>query len=166
MALASTVLGIVSSVNRDVPAFNPVPLARYVDRSIAQQRIVARLLVLFGFLALTVATVGVYGLTAFTVARRARELGVRLALGASPRDLVRMLVGQSAMLVGAGLAVGTLAALLLSRFVKSMLFGVTSSDPVSFAAGAALLAFATLIATILPARRATRVDPLSVLRTD
>ena len=91
---------------------------------------------------------------------------MRLALGASPRDLVRMLVGQSAMLVGAGLAVGTLAALLLSRFVKSMLFGVTSSDPVSFAAGAALLAFATLIATILPARRATRVDPLSVLRTD
>jgi putative ABC transport system permease protein len=127
---------------------------------------VARLLMLFGAIALAVATVGVYGLTAFTVARRAKELGVRMALGARPRDLVRMLIAQSAVLIVVGLVAGTAAALLLTRLVKALLFGVTATDPLSFAAAAAVLAVATLGATIVPARRATRVDPLAVLRAE
>jgi putative ABC transport system permease protein len=105
-------------------------------------------------------------LTAFTVARRAKELGVRMALGARPRDLVRMLIAQSAVLIVVGLVAGTAAALLLTRLVKALLFGVTATDPLSFAAAAAVLAVATLGATIVPARRATRVDPLAVLRAE
>ena len=165
-AITPAVRAVVASVNRDLPAYNPMSLGRYVDRSIAQQRMVARLLVLFGAIALAVATVGVYGLTAFTVARRAKELGVRMALGARPRDLVRMLIAQSAVLIVVGLVAGTAAALLLTRLVKALLFGVTATDPLSFAAAAAVLAVATLGATIVPARRATRVDPLAVLRAE
>jgi predicted permease len=166
MSLASEVRSQVGSVNREVPAYNPVSLATYVDRSIAQQRMVARLLVLFGAIALAVAAVGVYGLTAFSVARRAKELGVRVALGAQPRDLVRMLVAQSAVLIVAGLILGSAAAFFLTRLVETLLFGVTATDPVSFAGGAALLAVTTIAATVIPARRATRVDPLAVLRTE
>jgi predicted permease len=166
LAMAAAVRGEVSSVNRDVPAYNPAALATYVEASIAQQRIVARLLMIFGAIALAVAAVGVYGLTAFTTARRAKELGVRVALGARPNDLVRMLVVQSAVLIGTGLAVGTATAFFITRLVKALLFGVTPGDPLSFAAGGALLAVATLFATIIPARRAMRVDPLAVLRTE
>jgi len=122
--------------------------------------------VLFGVIALAVAAVGVYGLTAFTVARRAKELGVRVALGAQPQDLVRMLVTQTAVLIAAGLVAGTAASFFLSRLVKTLLFGVTPADPMSFACGAALLAATTMVATVIPARRATRVDPLAVLRSE
>jgi ABC-type antimicrobial peptide transport system permease subunit len=89
-----------------------------------------------------------------------------MALGARPRDLVRMLIAQSAVLIVVGLVAGTAAALLLTRLVKALLFGVTATDPLSFAAAAAVLAVATLGATIVPARRATRVDPLAVLRAE
>jgi ABC-type antimicrobial peptide transport system permease subunit len=166
LAMAAAVRSEVSSVNPDVPAYNPAALATYVEASIAQQRIVARLLLIFGVIALAVAAVGVYGLTAFTTARRAKELGVRVALGARPNDLVRMLVVQSAVLIGTGLAVGTATAFFITRLVKALLFGVTPGDPLSFAAGGALLAVVTLIATIIPARRAMRIDPLAVLRTE
>jgi predicted permease len=166
LGLAAPVREAVAAVDREVPAYNPVLLSTYVDRSIAQQRIVARLLVIFGVVALAVAAVGVYGLTAFTTARRAKELGVRMALGARPGDLVRMLVLQSAPLIVVGLIAGTAAAFFLTGLVSTLLFGVTPGDPLSFAAGAALLAGVTLTATIIPARRAMRVDPLAVLRAE
>jgi ABC-type antimicrobial peptide transport system permease subunit len=108
----------------------------------------------------------VYGLTAFTVAHRSKELGVRIALGARPAAIVRMLLSQSTALVAAGLAIGLGAAALLTRFVETMLFRVEPLDPGSFAAGGLLLALTMLAATFIPARRATRTDPLSVLRTD
>ncbi len=149
-----------------LPAYNFIALGTYVDRSIGQQRVVARLLLIFGAIALTLAAVGVYGLTAYTVARRGKELGLRMALGARPADLVRMLMVQSGVLVGTGLLLGGLAALLLTGFVQALLFGVTPADPLSFAAGATVLAVAMLVATLIPARRATRVDPLAALRVD
>ena len=165
-ALAGPVRAAVRTVNADVPALAPRTLRDYVDRSIGSQRVVARLLFIFGGIALAVAAVGVYGLTAYTVAQRRKELGVRVALGARPSDLVRLLVSQSLLLVTVGLVVGSVSALLLARLVASMLFGVSGSDPVSFAGGAGLLALTTLIATLIPARRATRVDPLGALRAD
>ena len=165
-ALAGPVRAAVRSVNADVPALAPRTLRDFVDRSIGSQRVVARLLFIFGGIALAVAAVGVYGLTAYTVAQRRKELGVRVALGARPSDLVRLLVSQSLLLVTVGLVVGSVSALLLARLVASMLFGVSGSDPVSFAGGAGLLALTTLIATLIPARRATRVDPLGALRAD
>ena len=149
-----------------LPAYNILPLSSYLDRSLAQQRVVARLLLVFGGIALTLAAVGVYGLTAYTVTRRAKELGVRIALGARPADLIRMLMFQHGLLIAAGLAIGGVAALLVSGLVKSMLFGVTPSDPLSFAAGALVLSVTMLAATLIPARRAARADPLSALRVD
>jgi len=122
--------------------------------------------VIFGVIALAIAAVGVYGLTAYTVVRRTKELGVRTALGARPSDLIRMLVSQSAVLVCAGLVGGILAAVALTRFVGTFLFGVTASDPVAFAAGTLVLALPMTVATVIPARRATRVDPLAALRGD
>ncbi len=164
--LAGSVRAALRSVNPDVPALAPRTLRDYVDRSIGSQRVVARLLFIFGGIALAVAAVGVYGLTAYTVAQRRKELGVRVALGARPGDLVRLLASQSLVLVSIGLVAGTGAALLLARLVASMLFGVTGSDPLSFGAGAGLLAVTMLAATIIPARKATRVDPLGALRGD
>jgi ABC-type antimicrobial peptide transport system permease subunit len=105
-------------------------------------------------------------LTAFTVMRRRQELGVRVALGAGPADLLWMLVSQSAWLVVTGLLIGGTGALALTRLVRSLLFGVTPSDPVSFALGGGLLAIVMLVATLIPARRATTVSPLAALRGD
>ena len=165
-AVAGPVRAALRSVNADVPTLAPRTLRDYVDRSIGRERLVARLLLIFGAMALIVAAVGVYGLTAYTVAQRGKELGVRVALGARPTDLIRLLVSQSLVLVSVGLLAGTGAALLLSRLVASMLFGVTASDPLSFGAGACILALTTLAAALIPARRATRVDPLGALRGD
>lgn len=164
--LFGAIRNTVRTAHPDVASYNPMLLRDYVDRSVAQPRVVARLLALFGGIALLVAAVGVYGLTAYTVVRRTREIGVRIALGARPRDLVKMLVSQAAVLVGAGLAIGTAAAILLARTVHSLLFGVTPADPVTFAATAVVLGSTMLVATIVPALRAARVDPVSALRVD
>ena len=166
VSLAGPVRGAVRAVDPDVPALAPRTLRDYVDRSIGSQRVVARLLFIFGGIALAVGAVGVYGLTAYTIAHRRKELGVRVALGAGPADLVRMLVSQSLAVVALGLVIGMGAALLLARLVASMLFGVTGSDPVSFAAASGVLALTTLAATLIPTRRATRADPLAALRAD
>jgi putative ABC transport system permease protein len=165
-AVAGSVRAALRAANADVPALAPRTLRDYHDRSLGSQRVVARVLIIFGAIALAVAAVGVYGLTAYTVAQRRKELGVRVALGARPADLVRLLVSQSLVLVSLGLVAGTGVALLLTRLIASMLFGVTATDPVSFTAGAGVLAFTTLAAAVIPARRATRVDPLGALRGD
>jgi predicted permease len=164
--LFGPIRNIVRTVNQDVASYNPILLRDYVDRSTAQPRVAARLLALFGGIALLVAAVGVYGLTAYTVIRRTRELGVRIALGAGPGDLVRMLVRQAAVLVAGGLAIGVGAALLLARTVESFLYGVTPADPLTFAVTSLLLGSTMLLATIVPARRAARLDPVTALRVD
>jgi predicted permease len=165
-SLFGPIRNIVRSVNQDVAAYNPILLRDYVDRSIAQPRVVARLLALFGGIALLVAAVGVYGLTAYTVVRRTKELGVRIALGAGPRELVRMLVRQAAVLVACGLAIGIGGALLLARTVESLLYGVDPADPLTFAATGLLLGSTMMLATIVPAIRAARLDPVAALRMD
>ena len=165
-ALMNPVRQAVHEVNADLAVHNTMPLREYVDRSIAQPRVVARLLVMFGGIALVVAAVGVYGLTAYSVVRRTKEMGVRIALGARPRDVVRMLVAQTAVLVLIGLAIGIAAAALLGRSVQSLLFGVTPSDPLTFLATAVLLTLTMVAATTIPAMRAARVDPVAALRVD
>jgi predicted permease len=165
-ALAGAVRAAIREAAPEVAFFNTMELSTYLDRSTSQQRLVSRLLLVFGAIALAVAAVGVYGLTAFTVARRSKELGVRMALGARPSAIVRMLLAQSTALVATGLAFGLGAAALLTRFVETMLFRVEPLDPVSFAAGGVLLALTLLAATLIPARRATQVDPVAALRTD
>jgi predicted permease len=166
LGMAPAVRDVIRAASSDLPVDRPSTLRALVDRSVAGPRVAARLLSIFGAIALAVAAVGVYGLTAYTVVHRSKELSVRAALGARPADLLWMLVSQTAWLVAAGLAIGTAAASILTRLVQSLLFGVTASDPLSFAASAALLVITMLLATLIPARRAARLSPLAALRTD
>jgi ABC-type antimicrobial peptide transport system permease subunit len=121
---------------------------------------------IFAALALVLTSVGIYGVVSYAVARRVREIGVRMALGATPRDVVRLVVRQGMMPVVIGLGVGLVAALGLTRLLAGMLYGVSPRDPVALAAMAAVLVAVALLASYLPARRATRVDPLVALRGD
>jgi ABC-type antimicrobial peptide transport system permease subunit len=118
----------------------------------------------FGLLALSLAAIGIYGVTAYSVAQRTRELGIRMALGADARAIVRLIVRQGMMLTLAGLALGLSGAVLLTRLMAGMLYGVSATDPFIFGAIALLLALVALLACWIPARRATKVDPMIALR--
>ncbi len=165
-ALAAQVRAALREVAPDVPAWNVRTLDELMQRSLSQERLMARLLTVFGLLALAIAAVGIYGVLAYSVARRTKELGVRMALGAGQADIVRLVLAQTGTLIGTGLMVGLAASVALTRLATAFLFGVTPTDPVAF--GGALLALTTvaLVATSVPAVRATRVDPLAALRTD
>ena len=124
----------------------------------------SRLSSFFGALALVLACIGLYGLLSYEVARRTRELGIRMALGAQQRDLLRLVVGQGILLVLIGAAVGIAAAIGVTRFMATMLYGVHANDPLTFAGVAILLTLVALAACYIPARRAMRADPMVALR--
>ena len=137
-----------------------------LDRSVAQQWLTTTVLGVFALVALIVAAVGVYGVVAYGVSQRAREFAIRLALGAGSQDVFRMVLSRGAVLIGAGVLGGILAALSASRVMDTLLYGVAPTDWTSYAAAAAALAATALVATWLPARRATRLDPVTVLRSE
>jgi ABC-type antimicrobial peptide transport system permease subunit len=120
----------------------------------------------FGIAALVLATTGVFGVMAYSVSRRTREIGVRVALGAGTGDVLRMVLGQGLRTIVIGIAIGIAAALALTRTVASLLFGVTATDPLTFIGVTLLLVAAALLACYIPARRATRVDPMVALRCE
>jgi predicted permease len=165
-ALTQTVTAKVRSVGPDVPAYNVFLLQDLVDRSTAQRRFVMLLLTGFAASALLLAVVGVYGTVSQAVAQRTREIGVRMALGASPAAALALVFRQGVVLIGIGIVIGAVVAAALSRFMERLLFGVRPLDPVSFAAAAAALAAFAALACYIPARRATRVDPLVALRME
>jgi predicted lysophospholipase L1 biosynthesis ABC-type transport system permease subunit len=162
-SLAAAVRREVAAVDAGIPVTRVRAMDDLIASSVAPRRFNLVLLGGFAALALVLAGVGLHGVLSQAVAQRTREIGVRVALGAAPRDVVRLVVGQGLRLTAAGAAVGTAAALALTRFVSAMLFGVRATDPLTYLAVAALLAAVAALASCRPARRASRVDPLVAL---
>jgi putative ABC transport system permease protein len=152
------------SVDRTQPLFHPRTMEQYVAESLATRRFTLVLLALFGALALLLAAVGVYGVISYGVTLRTREVGIRMALGAAGGDVLTMVLGQSVRLAAAGLIAGFLASLALTRFLGTLLYEVHPTDAVTSAAVALMLAAVALLSSYLPARRATRIDPMTALR--
>jgi ABC-type antimicrobial peptide transport system permease subunit len=142
------------------------PLSEQVRATMVQERMLATLASGFGVLALVLASVGLYGLLAYTVARRTREIGIRMALGARRQTVVRLVLERAARLVLVGIVLGVPAAWMGSRGVESMLFGMKPTDPTALAGAALLLAAVAQLAAYIPAWRAASVDPLTALRHD
>ena len=164
LALVTLVHGIVSSVDDNLPLFDVRTQTEQIDQTLFLERLMSRLSSFFGVLALVLAGIGLYGLLSYEVARRTRELGIRIALGGQRRDLLRLVVGQGLLLVLIGSAIGIGAAIGVTRFMSTMLYGVHANDPLTFAGVAILLALVALAACYIPARRAMRVDPIVALR--
>jgi len=155
---------VVQQADRDLPIVGIRTQREQIDANMQMERTFAALTTGFGVLALALACVGIYGIMAYSVAQRTNEIGVRLALGAQPAQIRKMILAESTWLVLAGIAVGLATALTLTRLVQSMLYGVPSWDPATLCLGVLLLLSATIAATWIPARRAARVQPMEALR--
>lgn len=162
--VAPAVRSIVTQLDSNLPLLSMNTQSDEIDRSLFQERLIARLSSLFGGLALLLACVGLYGLLSYEVAQRTREIGVRMALGARPSDVLRFIVGQGMALSAGGAILGILGALGVTRYLASLLYGVRPFDALTFLAVALLLALVALAACYTPARRASRVDPMVALR--
>lgn len=163
-SLASAVRGQVAAIDPEQPVYNVATLEQMLSESMAPRRFNLLLLGLFALIALILAAVGIYGVMAFSVTQRTHEIGIRMALGAERRDVLRLVVRQGLRLTLAGVIFGVAGACALTRFLKSFLYGVRPTDPVTFVLVSALLVAVSILASYIPARRATRVDPMVALR--
>jgi predicted permease len=164
-ALISAVKSAIGDVNRDV-SLQFKSLAVQVDESLARERLLATLSGFFGGLALVLAMIGLYGVMSYNIARRRNEIGIRMALGAEQSRVLRMVLGEVAILIGVGLAIGLGAAAGTTRFVESFLYGMKPNDPWTLSLAAVALAVVAALAGFLPARRASRLDPMTALREE
>ena len=165
-ALHNAIRAQVFAVDKDQPVSSIKPLESIVADSMAQQRFAMLLLTVFSAVALVIAAVGIYGVMAYSVSQRTSEIGIRMALGASPGSVLQLILRQGLGVIAAGLAVGLVSALFAGRLLESLLYQTTARDPLTLAAIAGLLALVALVACLIPARRATRVDPLVALRSE
>jgi putative ABC transport system permease protein len=163
-AAASRLAGVVRAVDALVPLGRVRAMNEVLWTSLAFQRFIMVLLSAFAGLAIVLAAVGIYGVISHLVAQRTHEIGLRMALGAQAPDVLRMVLGRSATLVGLGMLLGIAGALALTRLLAGFLYDVRPTDPLTFLAVTALLALVALTATWLPARRAARIDPMEALR--
>jgi predicted permease len=163
-ALAALVRREVASIDPEQPVASLKTMRARLAESVAQRRFQMMLLGLFAALALALASVGIYGVMAYSVAQRTHEIGVRIALGAQRRDVLRLVIGQALMLTLAGVGAGLLGALIATRLLTTLLYGVSANDPATFASVALFLITIALVASYIPARRATKVDPMIALR--
>ncbi len=163
-ALSGALREQIRAIDPALPVAEVRTMPEVISNSVAQPRFRTTLLSLFGGAALLLAAIGIYGVLAYTVVQQTREIGIRMALGANPGRVLRLVLLRGLQLAGAGTAIGVLAALLLTQLLNSLLFDVSATDPLTFAAVAGLLLGAALLACYLPARRAMRVDPMVALR--
>ena len=163
-SVAGSLRAAVQEVDRDQPLVRLRSMEEAMADSVSQPRLRTMLLALFSALALALSLIGVYGVMAYAVSERTHEIGVRIALGASPADIRSLIVGQGTRLAAAGIAIGIAGALATSRALGALLFGVSATDPATFALAALFLAVAGVAAAYIPARRASRTDPVALLR--
>jgi ABC-type antimicrobial peptide transport system permease subunit len=141
-------------------------MREHVDKSLLLPRICATLLGVFGMVGLTLAVIGLYGLLSYSVRRRTQEIGIRMALGARPGSVLKMVLGQGLTLTSVGLAIGLAIAVAVGRFAASLLYGISGTDHITLLTVPAVLFAAALVAIVLPARRAAKVDPVVALRNE
>jgi putative ABC transport system permease protein len=164
LSLAASVREAIKQMDKDQYVAAIQPMTKLVAESVARRRFNALLTGVFAVVALLLASVGIFGVLNYTVAQRTQEIGLRVALGAQTRDVLRLVLGQGVRLILFGLALGLAASFALTRVLAVMLFGVTPTDPLTFVAVSFLLAIVALLSCYIPARRATKVDPLVALR--
>ena len=162
--IGASVRQVAQRVDPNLPIYEMKTMSTVMNDSLFMERMVAALSIAFGGLATLLAAIGLYGVMSYSVARRTREIGIRMALGAERTSVLWLVLREVALMVGVGLAVGLPLAFVLSRIVQSQLFALSAHDPIALAGAAAVLAFVALVAGYLPARRATRVDPMLALR--
>jgi putative ABC transport system permease protein len=163
-ALVSAVRAAVREVDPTLPVYGLRPMSEVVARSMVQPRFLSLLLATFSSIALFLAAIGIYGVMAYSVAQRTQEIGVRMALGAQRRHVLRLVFGQGLLLLVIGAVIGLGGAFALTRFMRTLLFEITATDPLTYTAVVGLLTVIALLACYVPARRATKVDPLVALR--
>jgi len=166
LSLTAAVRAQVAALNKDQAVFNARTMEQAVERSVGPRRFSMLLLTVFAVVALALASLGIYGLMSYAVAQRTREIGVRMALGAQASDVLKLVVREVMKLALVGVTLGLVASLALTRTMKNLLFGVSANDPATFSAIALLLTLVALLACWIPARRATKVDPLVALRCE
>jgi putative ABC transport system permease protein len=164
MRLAAPIRAELAAIDKNQPVHSFKPLAATVSELVAPQRFTTMLLSGFAGLAALLAAIGIYGVMSYTVTQRTREIGVRVALGAQARDVLRVVMKQGVILVAVGLTIGLAASFALTRLISDLLFGVEATDPATLVAITLLLLVVALVASYIPARRATKVDPLIALR--
>jgi putative ABC transport system permease protein len=162
--LVTAVRAKIADSDPDLPVAGILSMDEVVSTSVAQPRIIMQFVGVFAGFALLLAAIGIYGVMAYSVTARKQEMGIRVALGARPADILRLVVGQGMRMTLIGVALGVVFSLGLTRLLASLLFGVQATDPLVFGAAALVLAAAAFVACYIPARRATRVDPIVVLR--
>jgi len=165
-AAAAAIERTTHSIDKDLPVTDIVSLPAGVDASVAQPRFRTALVGIFGAMALLLGAVGIFGVVSWSVSRRTREIGIRMALGAQRRNVTELMLSSASAPALAGIAAGALAAALLTRLMASLLYGVSAADPLTYAGSAALLLLVALVASYLPARRAASVDPVQALRAE
>jgi ABC-type antimicrobial peptide transport system permease subunit len=156
----------VQAIDSNQPVYEVQTLHKLLDGSVAARRFTMMLLGIFSVLALVLAVVGLYSVMSYLVAQRRQEVGIRMALGARPQDVLRLVVGQGLAVTGIGLVIGTVASFLLAGVMSTLLYGVQPTDPLTFIGVAGIVLLAATVATWLPARRASRIDPMIALRNE